>query len=105
MTAEYPGKTKFEPGRGYTEEDWNAVDSPQLTKEELAKMRPAKEVLPQSFFEGLEEARRLRGRPKTGHAKEAVTLRLDAETIERFKRAGGPAWRSLMASAIEKARP
>ena len=105
MTAEHPKKTTFEPGNGYSEADWDAVDSPELTKEDVARMRPAKEVLPQGFFEGLEKARRVRGRPKTGQAKEAVTLRLDAETIERFKRAGGPAWRSLMTSAIEKAMP
>ena len=33
-------KTEFEPGRGYTKEDWDAVDSPPLTDAELAQMRP-----------------------------------------------------------------
>lgn len=85
MSAEYRKKTVFEPGQGYTEEDWSAVDGPELTEEDFARMQPAKEVLQQSFFEGLEQTRRARGRPRAGHAKEAVTLRLDAETVERFK--------------------
>ena len=35
-------RTKFEPGRGYTKEDWDAVDSPELTDEVLASLRPAR---------------------------------------------------------------
>ncbi|WP_245296610.1 hypothetical protein [Rhizobium bangladeshense] len=37
---------EFQPGRGYTKEDWDAVDSPELTDEELAKARPFREALP-----------------------------------------------------------
>ncbi|PDV89929.1 hypothetical protein CO652_00450 [Rhizobium sp. H4] len=37
---------EFHPGRGYTKEDWDAVDSPELTDEELAKARPFREVFP-----------------------------------------------------------
>ncbi|MBY3597553.1 hypothetical protein [Rhizobium bangladeshense] len=37
---------EFQPGRGYTKEDWDAVDSPELTDEELAKVRPFREALP-----------------------------------------------------------
>lgn len=44
-----PRKTlkEFQPGRGYTKEDWDAVDSPPVTKEQLANMRPFAEVLPE----------------------------------------------------------
>ena len=31
-----------EAGRGFTKEDWDSVDSPELTDEELASMRPAR---------------------------------------------------------------
>ncbi len=43
-------KKTFETGCGYTKEDWDAVDSPPLTDEELVGLKPAKEVLPASFF-------------------------------------------------------
>ncbi len=33
-------------------------DSPELNDEELARMRPAREVLPPEFFEALDEMRR-----------------------------------------------
>jgi uncharacterized protein (DUF4415 family) len=52
---------KFVEGRGYTKEDWDAVDSPELTDEELARSRPAREVLPPEFFRAIDEARRARG--------------------------------------------
>lgn len=37
-------------------------DSPELTDEELARMRPAREVLPPEFFEALDEMRRGQGK-------------------------------------------
>ncbi|WP_165019778.1 hypothetical protein [Rhodobacter sp. SGA-6-6] len=41
---------KFDPEHaarhGYTREDWEAVDSPKLTDEELAQARPFAEVFP-----------------------------------------------------------
>ena len=37
---------KFTPGRGYTKEDWDAVDSPK-TAEEMAQARPFAEVFPE----------------------------------------------------------
>ncbi len=43
-------KKNFETGCGYTKEDWSAVDSSPLTDEELAHLKPAKEVLSASFF-------------------------------------------------------
>ncbi len=46
---------------GYTKEDLEAVDSPPLTDEELARLKPAKDVLPPSFFKYVAEERRKRG--------------------------------------------
>jgi uncharacterized protein (DUF4415 family) len=94
---------EFQPGRGYTKEDWDAVDSPPLTEEELAAMRPAREVLPPEVFRALEEAsRQARGRPKSDAPKVAVTLRLDPDVLEKFK-ARGKDWRSAMAEELKKA--
>lgn len=101
MTARHQKKKEFKEGRGYTKEDWDAVDSPELTDEELARMRPAREVLPESFFEAIDEMR-ARGRPRAAHPKEAVTLRVDPRVVEKFK-ATGPNWRSRMTEVLEKA--
>lgn len=95
-------KAKFVEGRGYTKEDWDAVDSPELTDEELSQMRPAREVLPPEFFAGLDELRRARGRPRVDNPKEAVTLRVDPDTVAKFK-AKGADWRAKMAEALDKA--
>jgi uncharacterized protein (DUF4415 family) len=37
----------FKPGRGYTKKDWDAVQSPELTDEQLAKAKPFAEVFPE----------------------------------------------------------
>ncbi|MGE7371234.1 hypothetical protein ACQKKX_19540 [Neorhizobium sp. NPDC001467] len=58
MTDKHPTLREFQPGRGYTKEDWDAVDSPELTDEELAHMRPAREVLPPEFFRSLDAMRK-----------------------------------------------
>jgi hypothetical protein len=36
----------FKPGRGYTRKDSNAVQSPELTNEQMAKAKPFAEVFP-----------------------------------------------------------
>ena len=92
----------FAPGRGYTKADWDAVGSPELTDEELARMRPAQEVMPPEFFEAVEQARRARGRPPVENPKKQVTLRLDADVLDRF-RAEGPGWQGRINAALRKA--
>lgn len=71
-----------------------------LTAEELARAKPLKEVLPELY----ESVQRARGRPRVDNPKEAVTLRLDPETLARFK-AAGKDWRAKMAEALDKAAP
>jgi hypothetical protein len=34
----------FKPGQGYTKADWDAVQSPELTDEQMAKAKPFPEV-------------------------------------------------------------
>lgn len=93
---------QFQPGHGYSKEDWDAIDSPPLTDEELARMRPAKEVLPPEFFKAMEEHRRSRGRPMTEHPKKQITLRLDADVVEKFRKSG-KGWQGRMNAALRKA--
>jgi uncharacterized protein (DUF4415 family) len=66
-------------------------DSPELTE---AQMRS-----PMSFSEAISRGP---GRPRLPNAKEAVTLRLDPDVVERFKTRGAD-WRAQMAEAIRKA--
>lgn len=101
MTVKPEQSKTFQAGRGYTRDDWDAVESPELTAEDFAQMKSAREVLPVSFFEGIKEARKA-GRPRVEKAKQAVTLRLDPDVIERFQRQGKD-WRSKMSDALEKA--
>ena len=42
-----PKLKAFEPGHGYTKEEWDAVDSPPLTEAEIASMRPFAEAHPE----------------------------------------------------------
>ncbi|MFT3972392.1 MAG: BrnA antitoxin family protein [Amaricoccus sp.] len=92
-------KAKFEPGRGYTQKDWDEVsDNPEITEGQLADFRPFAEAFPDL----MESIRKTRGRPPKADAKLAVTLRLDPATVERFK-ALGPDWRARMGAALKRA--
>jgi uncharacterized protein (DUF4415 family) len=85
---------KFTPGRGYSKEDWDIVsDNPELTGEEIANLRPAREVLPPEFFEALEKPRRGQRGPQKAPRKVAVSIRLSRDVVDAFK-AKGPGWQS-----------
>ena len=90
---------KFTPGRGYTKEDWDAVDNPELTDDELANLKPAREVLPPEFFEALEKRRRGQRGPQKTPTKVAVSIRLSRDVVEAFK-AKGPGWQSRIDQAL-----
>lgn len=77
-------------------------DDAPLTDAELASMRPAREVLPESFFKNVERERKLGGRPRLEHPKKQVTLRLDQDVIDKFK-SDGQGWQSRINDALRKA--
>ena len=64
---------------------------PELTDEEILQLRPARE-----FFElhGIPMPVP-RGRPKAEKVKTSVTIRLDADIVEKYK-AAGPGWQTRM---------
>ncbi|KZS49708.1 hypothetical protein CO663_25930 [Rhizobium anhuiense] len=101
MTAKYPVKKEFQPGNGYSKEDWDAVDSPELTDEELASARPAAEILPDAFFDHVDEIRRGRGRPALEQTKQTITIRLDPDVIAHY-RSGGRGWQSRINDDLRK---
>jgi uncharacterized protein (DUF4415 family) len=74
------------------------ADAPEITPEQAAHARRFAELFPELAA----NMKRGRGRPATGAAKEAVTLRLDRQTVEKFK-ATGPEWRTKMAEALKGA--
>ncbi len=91
--------------KGYTKADWDAVsDNSPLTAKEIKSLRPAKEVLPPAFFKNLEQARKARGRPPKDIIKQPVTVRLNPETIAKFK-ATGKGWQSRISDILDKATP
>jgi uncharacterized protein (DUF4415 family) len=90
----------FEAGRGYSRADWDEVsDSPEWTAEDFARAKPFAGALPELAA----TIRRGRGRPPVEAPKQAVTLRLDPATLEKFK-ATGKDWRTKMARTLDKAK-
>jgi uncharacterized protein (DUF4415 family) len=78
----------FKPGRGYTKADWDDVDSPELTDEQIAKAKPFAEALPELAA----AIRRGRG-PNKAPTKKLVSLRLSGQVIDKYK-SGGAGWQS-----------
>ncbi len=79
-----------------SQEDWDAVDSTELTEDMMKRMRPASEVVP----EIVEAYRRSRGRPPKEAPKVAMTFRFDADIVEAF-RAKGRGWQTRMNDALQ----
>jgi len=102
MTIKRKIMKEFQEGRGYSREDWDAVDFPPMSEEELANMRPAKEVMPEAFFEAMRELKRTRGRPRVAAPKQAVTLRIDPDVLQAYQ-AKGDDWRAIMSIELRKA--
>ncbi|CAN7424519.1 BrnA antitoxin family protein [Devosia sp. LjRoot3] len=67
------------------------------TEEELAQFRPFAEVFPDQA----ESIRRSRGRPPLESPKKQVTLRIDADVLERL-RASGKGWQGRVNEVLKK---
>lgn len=77
-------------------------DNPEWTTEDFARARPASEF--PELAGVLEKIAKPRGRPagSTTSKKTQVALRIDNDTLDRFK-AEGPGWQSRMNEALRKA--
>jgi uncharacterized protein (DUF4415 family) len=73
-------------------------ENPEWTEEDIARARPAAEVLGERTAALLV---RRRGRQKSA-VKEAVSLRLDADLV-RALRDSGPGWQSRVNDTLRKA--
>jgi uncharacterized protein (DUF4415 family) len=78
------------------------LDSPELTEEDFARMRPAREVLPPDLYANLTKNKG--GRPKSDATKVPVTLRVDPDTLAAYK-ATGTGWQTRMNEALRKGKP
>ncbi|WP_422364391.1 BrnA antitoxin family protein [Pyruvatibacter mobilis] len=77
-----------------SQEDWDAVDSPELTDDQLAAMRPVGDVLP----DVVDAYRKTRGKQKAP-TKQQVTLRLDQDVVQHFKQ-DGAGWQTRINAAL-----
>ena len=94
-----PPEPQMTRGRqGYERQDWDAVNSPELTDAETATLRPFADAFPV-----LAENIRLARGPQKSPTKVRVTLRLDRSTLEAFK-ADGPGWQTRIGEALAKAK-
>ena len=75
-------------------------DSPELTAEDFAKMRPIQEVDP-DMLEAVENYRR-RGRPPVESPKEHVSFRLAADVVAGIK-ASGPGYNVRVEQVLREA--
>jgi uncharacterized protein (DUF4415 family) len=92
--------SKRSKSKSYTAADLRAVsDNPRWTKSDFAKAKPFAEALPQLAA----SLKRSRGRPRLESPKQAVTLRLDPSTLDKFK-ATGEDWRVKMAKTLDRAK-
>jgi len=89
-------RTDDKEGPGFAKSDWEVVsDNPEWTEADFKQAKPFAELFPE-VTEGL---RKGRGRPRADAPKKQVTLRLDADVVEFFRRAG-PGWQSRINDSL-----
>ncbi len=79
-------------------------DAPEATDEWFARARPARDVLPELLGEAAAQELlkpKRRGRPLSATPKQHVNIRLDADIVESFKRAG-EGWQTRMNGALRE---
>ena len=89
-------KRAFKPGQGFTKQDWDDVQSPEMTDDQIAQARPFAEVFPELAA----SIRKTRG-PNKAPTKRLISLRLSGEVIDKYK-AGGDGWQSRIDADLRK---
>ena len=88
--------SKKQKPKAISQDVWDAVDSPELTDNDFARMHPAEEVVP----EVVKAHRRSRGLQKAPK-KVSTTIRLDADILEHFK-SRGRGWQTYINDELRK---
>jgi len=86
--------------RHISQKDWDAVDSPPLSDDILAAMKPAREAFPDLAEESARRKRGERG-PQKKPRKVLISLRVERSTIEAYK-AASRGYQTRMAAVLEK---
>ena len=89
-------KKQFQPGQGFTKQEWDDTEFPEMTDEELAQMRPFAEVFPE-----LAASIRKTREAEQDSTTRLVSLRLSGEVIDKYK-AGGAGWQSRIDADLRK---
>ena len=77
------------------------IDSPEWSEQDVARARPASEVLPKLF--GAQAAKAMlkpRGRPPAEVVKNRITIRLSPDVTAAF-RASGDGWQTRIDAALK----
>lgn len=81
--------------------EWIDDEYPQWTTEQIARARPASEVLPQIFGAQLaQEMLKPRGRSRAAHPKERINIRLSHEVVTHFK-SSRDGWQTRIDAALK----
>jgi uncharacterized protein (DUF4415 family) len=72
-------------------------DNPEMTDEQIAQAKPFAEAFP----ELMESIRRARGRPTVENPRQQISIRLDPDVVEGFKKTG-KGWQSRMNEVLRK---
>jgi uncharacterized protein (DUF4415 family) len=86
--------------RHISQKNWDAVDSPPLSDDILAAMKPARETFPDLAEESARRKRGQRG-PQKKPRKVMISLRLESSTVDAYK-ATGRGYQTRMAAVLEK---
>jgi uncharacterized protein (DUF4415 family) len=73
----------------------------ELTKEDLARFLPAREVLPPDLYEGLVSMKNRGGRPKSSSPKIQTAIRFDADVLYGL-RATGRGWQTRVNNVMRE---
>lgn len=76
-------------------------DNPEWTEADFARAK-GPESLPPAMLAAFPKTQARLGRPR-GSEKEAVSIRLDKDVLEKFK-ATGPGWQTRINEALKRAR-
>jgi uncharacterized protein (DUF4415 family) len=79
----------FKPGRGYTKKDWDAVQSPELTDEQMAQAKPFAEAFP-DFAAAIHEVSDNPEWTREDFAKAKPFAEVFPELAASIRKSGGP---------------
>lgn len=78
-------------------------DDFEVTPEQAAQAKPFRAAFPE-LAASIDRELKKRGRPIADNPKQPVTIRLNPETIAKFK-ATGKGWQSRMSDILDSAKP